>query len=98
MISRVKRSKRKREILILNDSIMKKKVAAVGVPIAVLLTVIGGSTLDLDFDFSNTNIGQIGDNIINNYLEEQGIDLDTFREICELGKVHEEIKQYCDLI
>ena len=78
--------------------VSKKKTAAVGIPIAVLLTVIGGSTLDLDFDFSNTNIGQIGDNIINNYLAEQGINLDAFRELCDNGEVEEQFLKYCKLI
>lgn len=78
--------------------VSKKKTAAVGIPIAVLLTVIGGSTLDLVFDFSNTNIGQIGDNIINNYLEEQGINLDAFRELCDSGEVDEQFLKYCKLV
>ena len=76
----------------------KKKTAAVGVPIAILLTVIGGMSLSFDFDFSETNIGQIGDNIINNYLAEQGIDIEGFRELCQAGEVEEQFQKYCDLI
>ena len=78
--------------------VSKKKTAAVGIPVALLLTVIGGMSLSLDFDFSNTNIGQIGDNVINQYLTNQGIDLDGFRKLCDSGEVKEELLQYCKLI
>jgi len=78
--------------------VSKKKTAAVGIPVALLLTIIGGMSLSLDFDFSNTNIGQIGDNIINNYLEERGINLDAFRELCDSGEVEEQFLKYCKLI
>jgi len=78
--------------------VSKKKTAAVGIPVALLLTIIGGMSLSLDFDFSNTNIGQIGDNIINQYFEDKGIDLDGFRELCDSGEVDEKFLKYCKLI
>jgi len=74
----------------------KAKAAAVCVPVALLLTVIGGMSLNLDF--STTTIGQIGDNIINNYLADRGIDLDEFKRLCDTNQVHEEFRQYCALI
>ena len=75
----------------------KKKTAAVGVPIAVLLAVIGGSTLNLDFSTTITEIGQIGD--INNYIQENyGIDLEKFKENCDAGKYAGlEAETYCEL-
>jgi len=75
----------------------KQKSAIVLALIAVVGTAAGGSITGV-FDFSTTNIGQIGDNIINNYLADRGIDLDEFRAMCKRGEVHEEIKPYCRLV
>jgi len=76
----------------------KKKVAAIGVPVAILLTVIGGMSLSLDF--SETNIGQIGDNtFINNYVMENfGVDLSEFKKMCDEGLIPEEAQVYCRLV
>lgn len=73
----------------------KKKVAAVGIPVAILLTIIGG--MSLDFDFSQTNIGQIGD--INNLIQQNfGVNLDEFKRMCDRGEIHDEFEKYCNLI
>ena len=77
------------------------KKAGIGIG-AIAVAIIGifatGEGTNWTFDFSTTTIGQIGDNIINNYLADQGIDLDEFRAMCDAGTVHEEIKQYCRLV
>ena len=74
-----------------------KKAAAVGVPVALLITIVGG--MSLDFDFSQTNIGQIGDNIINNYLAEQDIDIEQFIEQCNAGlHVDTQVQLICDVV
>ncbi len=74
-----------------------KKAAAVGVPVALLLTVIGG--MSLDFDFSTTNIGQIGDRIINNYLAEQDIDIEQFKQQCDDGlHIDTQVQLICDVV
>jgi hypothetical protein len=71
---------------------------------AIILAVIGavGGILAggaaYSFDFSSTTIGQIGDNIINNYLADQGIDIDGFREMCRNGEVDAAFEKYCGLI
>ena len=77
-----------------------KKAAAVGVPVAVLLTVIGGMTLNLDLSQTNTNIGQIGDNIFNQFLLDQGIDVDQYRANCLSGVYKNDPNggKYCDLV
>lgn len=77
---------------------LKKKAAVVGIPLAVLLTIIGGASLNLDF--SQTTIGQIGDNFINNYItNELGIDIEQYRENCRAGTYEgTEADQYCDLV
>ena len=72
----------------------KQKAAIIIAVIGVVGAAAGGSFV-LDF---STNIGQIGDNIINQYFADQGIDIDEFRVMCDEGTVHEEIKQYCRLI
>ena len=79
---------------------MNKKLVAGIVPIT--LAIIGlfaaGGATSWTFDFSQTNIGQIGDNIINNYLAEQGIDIEEFKRMCDSGEVHEQFRQYCSLV
>jgi len=75
----------------------KQKGAIILAVIALVGTAAGGTITGV-FDFSTTTIGQIGDNIINNYLADQGIDLEEFKKMCDEGTVHEEIKQYCRLV
>jgi len=75
----------------------KAKAGIIIALIGIIGTAATGSITGV-FDFSTTNIGQIGDNIFNNYLADQGIDLEEFRRLCESGEVHEEIKQYCGLV
>lgn len=76
----------------------KKKVMGVIGALTILLGVILGSGAVFDFSQTTTSIGQIGDNIINNYLADQGIDLDEFKVLCDTGQVHEELKIYCNLL
>ncbi len=71
--------------------------------VVIIVAIIGlfagsGSATNWTFDFSTTTIGQIGDNIINQYFADQGIDLDEFRKMCDEGTVHEEVKQYWRLV
>ena len=79
---------------------MSKKI--IGVVVPIILAVIGlfaaGAETSWTFDFSQTNIGQIGDNIINNYLAQQGIDVEGFRALCNSGEVEAQFVKYCDLI
>jgi len=77
----------------------KTKGAIIAGVVAIIGTAAGGSITGVfDFSQTTTNIGQIGDNIINNYLADQGIDIDEFRKMCDEGTVHEQIKQYCRLV
>ena len=78
----------------------KSKVALLIAIIGVITAMIGGGSTNWTFDFSQTNIGQIGDNIINNYIKnELGIDVDKFRENCNAGVyVGKEAQTYCDLV
>lgn len=78
----------------------KGKNAGIAIALITLVTAIlgGGSITSWSFDFSQTTIGQIGDNIINNYLADQGIDWEAFKELCRTNQVHDEIKQYCALV
>jgi hypothetical protein len=75
----------------------KKMGAGVSVVIAIITVVGVGS---YSFDFSQTNIGQIGDNIINNYIQnELGIDIEKFKENCDAGMyIGKEAQGYCELI
>lgn len=69
-------------------------IALIGIPTAAA----GGSFV---LDFSNTTtIGQIGDNIINNYIEENlGIDIEKFKENCDAGEYAGQVaEQYCELV
>jgi len=75
---------------------VSKQTAGIIIAVIGLLGAAAGGSYALDF--SQTNIGQIGDNIINNYLAEQGIDIEEFRALCESGNVHEEFLQYCALV
>ena len=73
----------------------KKAMATIG---AILIALAGGSWA-LTLDFSQTTIGQIGDNTINNIIKQElGIDLTEFKKLCDEGTVHEEFKQYCSLV
>ena len=74
---------------------MNKLGAGVAAVVAII-TVVGVGTYS--FDFSSTTIGQIGDNIINQYFEDQGIDIEEFRKMCKDDLVHEQLKRYCDLV
>ena len=78
--------------MIIVDS--KQKYGIIIAVIGIFAAAAGGS-FALDF---STNIGQIGDNIINNYLADQGINLDEFRAMCDRGDVDEQFVQYCGLI
>ncbi len=73
----------------------KQKYGIVIAVIGVFAAGVGGS---FALDFSTTNIGQIGDNIINNYLADQGINIDEFRAMCDRGEVDEQFVKYCGLI
>ena len=74
---------------------VSKQTATIIVAVIGVFGAVAGGSFALDF---STNIGQIGDNIINNYLAEQGIDIDEFKRMCNSGEVHEEFKQYCSLV
>jgi len=78
------------------------RLAVVLAILGIIATVIGGSASDWSFDFSQTttNIGQIGDNIINNYIKnELGIDIEQYRANCETGVYdNDPAGQYCDLV
>jgi len=76
----------------------KKKVVGIIGALTALLGVVLGSGAIIDFSQTTTNIGHLGDNIINNYLADQGIDLDEFKVLCDTGQVHEELKIYCNLL
>ena len=78
----------------------KQKVAGIIAIIIALIGVIGGgSATNWSFDLSTTNIGQIGDNTINNIImNEFGVDLDVFKAMCNRGEVHAEFEKYCILI
>lgn len=67
--------------------------------ITVLLGVILGSGAIFDFSQTTTTIGQIGDNIINNYIEnELGISLDKYRDNCSAGVYdNSDAGQFCDI-
>ncbi len=79
---------------------MSKGKMVIGIigAIATLIGVVLGSGAIIDFSQTTTTIGQIGDNIINNYLADQGINLDEFKALCISGDVHEEFKVYCNLL
>ena len=79
---------------------MKKQTAAIILAIiGVVATAIGGSgsATNWTFDFSTTNIGQIGD--INTFIQNNlGINLDEFKAMCDRGEIDEEFEKYCRLI
>ena len=79
---------------------MNKKIISAIVPIAIAIIGLfaAGEGTSWSFDFSQTNIGQIGDNIINNYLSQEGIDIDEFRAMCDRGEVEETLVRYCGLV
>ncbi len=76
----------------------KKKVIGVIGALTALLGVVLGSGAIIDFSQTTTNIGHLGDNIINNYLADRGINLDEFKKLCASGEVHDEFKVYCNLL
>jgi len=78
----------------------KGKIAIILAILGIVTALIGGGASNWTFDFSQTNIGQIGDNIINNYIRnELGIDIDKFRENCNAGVyLGKEAQNYCDLV
>jgi len=78
----------------------KGKVAITLAVIGLLSAIVGGggSATNWTFDFSTTTIGQIGDNIINQYFADQGIDIEEFKAMCDRGEVHDEFERYCSLI
>jgi len=76
----------------------KQKTAGIIAIILALIGIIGGgSATNWSFDFSTTNIGQIGD-INNIIMNEFGVDLDEFKVMCNRGEVHTEFEKYCILI
>jgi len=75
---------------------MNKQTATIIIAIIGLLGAAAGGSMVLDL--STTNIGQIGDNIINQYLTDYGINIGEFRDMCDRGEVHEELVKYCGLV
>jgi len=73
----------------------KQKYGIIIAVIAVIGTAAGGSFV---IDQSTTIIGQIGDNVINQYFADQGINLEEFKRMCDAGEVDEEFVKYCRLI
>jgi len=83
---------------------MASKKKTVGIPLVVLSIIGGIAGGQYALDFSTTNIGQIGDNItnevINNYVRDNfGVAPEKFKEDCEAG-VHKDTpaQEYCDAI
>lgn len=74
----------------------KKQGIAVGVPVVVVLAVLGANW---SVDFSQTtNIGQIGDNI-NTFIQNNlGVDVEEFKRMCDAGTVDDEFEKYCRLV
>ena len=75
-----------------------KKLGAGLTAVIAIITVVGVGSYN--FDFSQTSIGQIGDNVINNYIQDTyGIDIEKFKDNCKAGKyIGKEAQEYCDLI
>ena len=83
----------------------KKKVIGVIGALTALLGVILGSGVVLDFSSdssinTNIDIGQIGDNIINNFITDTlGLDVEQYRTNCQSGVYdNDPAGRYCDLI
>jgi hypothetical protein len=79
---------------------VSKKQSFVGIVVAIITVVGVGSYTVGDINFG-TIIGHQGDNIINNFLQERGIDIDveTFRQQCEDGVyTNPEILSMCKLV
>ena len=77
----------------------QKTAGIITIIIAIIGVIGGGSATNWSFDFSTTNIGQIGDNTINNIIQQQfGIDLDEFKAMCDEGLIDEDFVQYCRLV
>ncbi len=79
---------------------VSKSKAVIGIlgAVAVLIGAILGSGAVIDF--SSTSIGQIGDNVINNYIQnELGINIDQYIQNCKAGiYAGQTAQQYCDLV
>ena len=77
----------------------KAKVATIGVPVAVVLAVVGGLTLSFDFSTETTTIDSHDMTIIEQYfLDELGIDLTAAKELCASDQIDPEYRVYCRLI
>jgi len=80
----------------------KQKYGIIITLISLVAVIVGGggSVTNWTFDFSTTNIGQIGDNITNEFIQNNfGINFDKFRENCKLGFYQgRQAQDICDLI
>ena len=77
---------------------MAGKKTLIGVPLAAIVAIAGGS---FAFDFSQTETNITGDTnlVVNNYISDNfGVDVEVFREMCRNDKVPDEAKVYCRLI
>ena len=79
-------------------------VGIIGALTALLGVILGsGAVIDFSSDSSvNTNIdiGQIGDNVINNFITNTlGIDIEQYKTNCQAGVYTDDpAGKYCDLI
>lgn len=76
----------------------KKHGVAIGVPVTVLLAVLGANW-DVVIDTSTTTISDSFNTQINNYLTENNIDVEEFKKQCDDG-IHEgtSIEPLCRLV
>ena len=80
---------------------MAGKKTLIGVPLAAIVAIAGGS---FAFDFSQTtstetNISGDTNVVVNNYIADNfGVDVNVFREMCRNDEVPDEAKVYCRLI
>ncbi len=77
----------------------KAKAATVGVPIAVVLAVVGGLTLNLDFSTETTTIDSHDMTVVEQYfMNEFGLNLTAAKELCSSNQIDPEYRVYCRLI
>jgi len=77
----------------------KAKVATIGVPIAVVLAVVGGLTLNFDFSTETTTIDSHDMTIIEQYfMNEFGLNLTAAKELCSGNQIPSEVRVYCRLL
>ena len=75
----------------------KAKVATVGVPIAVVLAVVGGLTLSFDFS-ETTNIDSHDTTVVEQFFLNQGLNLTAAKELCVSDQIEPQYRVYCRLI